>query len=605
MRSLRYSAALLAIAFLSPMPANAAITYLGKGILPYNATDFSGLTDVLPDGTPHNLLGGFGSAITYSGFGNRYYVTPDRGPGGGTVDYFDRFHEVDLQINNTGSGFVIVPTLIQTKLLRTAAGANFTGLSSVFDTPYTTDGTRRFDPEGVVLDRSGTSIYISDEYGPYIRQFRLSDGTLVRTLALPAKFGIAAPNADGTLELPPANTSGRQSNRGMEGLAISPDGKKLFGIMQNALIQDGALNAANSRVGFNNRIVEFDLVNNTTKEYVYPLAAANLGVNEMLAVNDHQFIVIERDGRGLGAGNTAQIKNLYLIDITGATDVSAITNLPTTGLPAGVTPVSKTLFINLLAATGIPAAQFPEKIEGLAFGPDLADGRHTLVVTNDNDFFGVSTPLVDNNFYVFAIDPTDLPTFQRQIIDFVPVPTLVELFRAIDTADGVRIEWRTDEAKVAKVEVMRAEDPKTEWTALHAPVTRDGLNEVVVDHDTDLGSTLWYRLDLALRSGSTFQSQPLRLDRTGGSSSFALSPLSPMPMRAGAGILSFAVPRAASVRLSIVDLQGRTVALLSDGVREAGRYTEALDASDLPAGLYFVRMQSKNVDLRQRLVIVK
>lgn len=28
---------------------------------------------------------------------------------------------------------------------------------------------------------------------------------------------------------------------------------------------------------------------------------------------------------------------------------------------------------------------FPEKIEGLAFGPDLADGRRLLIVTTDND----------------------------------------------------------------------------------------------------------------------------------------------------------------------------------------------------------------------------
>lgn len=604
MRLLRHCSALLVLALLSPLPSSAAITYLGKGVLPYNATDLSGLTSTFPDGTPHNLLGGFGSAITYSGVGNRYYVTPDRGPGGGTVDYYDRFHEIDLQITDTGAGYTITPSLIQTTLLRTPAGANFTGLSSVFDTPYTTDGTRRLDPEGLVLDRNRTSIYVSDEYGPYIRQFSIADGTLIRALPLPAKFGIAAPNADGTLELPPANTSGRQSNRGMEGLAISPDGRKLFGIMQNALIQDGALSGTNSRIGFNNRILEYDLVTNATREYVYPLAAANLGVNEILAVNDHQFLVIERDSRGLGAGNSAVTKNLYLIDITGATDVSGIANLPTSGLPTGVTAVSKTLFLNLLSSTGIAAAQFPEKIEGLAFGPDLADGRHTLIVTNDNDFLGMVSPLVDNNFYVFAFDTIDLPNQQRQQFD-LPVPTMVELFRAIDTADGVRIEWRTDDAQVSKVNVMRAEDPRTEWTAVEAPVNRSGLDRFIVDEAAGEGSSLWYRLDLSLRRGGTYSSQPLQVDRTGHSSGFALSPLTPTPMTGGAGVLSFSVPKAAAVRLSIVDVQGRTVAVLSDGVRQAGRYTEALDASDLAAGLYFVRMQSRNVDLRQRLVVVK
>ena len=36
--------------------------------------------------------------------------------------------------------------------------------------------------------------------------------------------------------------SGRQPHRGMEGLAISPNGTKLYGAMQSALIQDGEVN---------------------------------------------------------------------------------------------------------------------------------------------------------------------------------------------------------------------------------------------------------------------------------------------------------------------------------------------------------------------------
>ena len=46
-------------------------------------------------------------------------------------------------------------------------------------------------------------------------------------------------SAGNSLELYPAfNTTGRQANRGMEGLAITPNGRTLVGIMQNALLQD-------------------------------------------------------------------------------------------------------------------------------------------------------------------------------------------------------------------------------------------------------------------------------------------------------------------------------------------------------------------------------
>jgi hypothetical protein len=137
-------------------------------------------------------------------------------------------------------------------------------------------------------------------------------------------------------------------------------------------------------------------------------------VNEILAINDHEFLVIERDGN---AGAAAAFKKIFKIDIAAATnaatDIRAVAALPTTGLPTGVVPVSKVLFLDLLdPAFGLVGASFPEKIEGLAFGPDLPDGRHLLIVTNDNDFI----PAQPNRFLAFAIDRVHLPDFTPQDI---------------------------------------------------------------------------------------------------------------------------------------------------------------------------------------------
>jgi hypothetical protein len=35
---------------------------------------------------------------------------------------------------------------------------------------------------------------------------------------------------------------------------------------------------------------------------------------------------------------------------------------------------------------GLAGESFPEKLEGLTFGPRLLDGRDRLIVTSDNDF---------------------------------------------------------------------------------------------------------------------------------------------------------------------------------------------------------------------------
>jgi hypothetical protein len=74
-------------------------------------------------------------------------------------------------------------------------------------------------------------------------------------------------------------------------------------------------------------------------------------------------------------------------------------------------PVSKTLFIDLLDPDLNLAATIPEKLEGLAWGPDLPDGRHVLYVISDNDL----NPALATQIYSFAIDPA-LLDFAPQII---------------------------------------------------------------------------------------------------------------------------------------------------------------------------------------------
>jgi hypothetical protein len=49
--------------------------------------------------------------------------------------------------------------------------------------------------------------------------------------------------------------------------SVRPDGRTLFGMMQNALIQDHGLNGLD-RLGLNNRIIRIDLTTGQTNEYV-------------------------------------------------------------------------------------------------------------------------------------------------------------------------------------------------------------------------------------------------------------------------------------------------------------------------------------------------
>jgi hypothetical protein len=276
--------------------------------------------------------------------------------------------------------------------------------------------TLRFDPEGIRVGLFGT-FFVSDEYGPYLFEFG-PQGNLLRRLNVPDEFLIANPDADPNMELL-GNSSGRQANRGMEGLAISPNDRFLYGIMQSALLQDNGLRPGTTdRLGLNNRILKIDLLTGEKQEYVYVLDAINRGqgVSEILAMNDHEFLVVERDNRSnlQSPPQAPTRKTIYKIDLAGATDVSEIPTLPAGALPAGIVPVQKTLFIDLLDPTFNLAPTIAEKIEGLAWGPGLPDRRHLLYVTSDNDL----DPNLDTQIYAFAIEDS-LLSFEGQ---FLPLP---------------------------------------------------------------------------------------------------------------------------------------------------------------------------------------
>src|SRR5882757_3767015 len=157
------------------------------------------------------------------------------------------------------------------------------------------------------------------------------------------------------------NTSGRTANKGMEGLAITPDGRTLVGIMQNALIQDQAEggDAVNLL-----RIVTIDIfTGRTTHEYAYLLTTGS-GVSDIVALNNHELLVDERDGKGLGDGSKAKVKQVFKIDLRGAVDVGSMN-----GTEAATHAVGKTLFLDVvkaLTAAGFTSDQIPAKIEGLA-----------------------------------------------------------------------------------------------------------------------------------------------------------------------------------------------------------------------------------------------
>jgi len=150
-----------------------------------------------------------------------------------------------------------------------------------------------FDVESIQRVKDGT-YWLGDEFGPYLLHFDRAGRLLQAPVPLP---GVRAPeNPLGNPNLP--------SSKGFEGLAQSPDGRKLYPLLEGVVAGDpaGAL-----------RFNEFDLGRKefTGKRYTYQLEDPANAIGDAIAVDEDRFLVIERDS---GQGATAKFKRIYLAD---------------------------------------------------------------------------------------------------------------------------------------------------------------------------------------------------------------------------------------------------------------------------------------------------
>jgi hypothetical protein len=333
------------------------LSFLGETDVPFGST-FGGLQ-----------IGGL-SALTYDARHQQYYALSD-----------DRSSDARF--------FTLKIAVADGEL--TEGDVLFTGVQTLSDADGNRFAANSLDPEGLVLGRHGT-LYLSSEgdanalIPPFVDAFSLG-GRLTGELPVDTKF---LPTAD--------HSSGIRNNLAFEALTLTPDGKHLYVGTEDALFQDGP--AASLDMGSPSRIVAYETrTGEPVSEFVYmtePVHAAPVpagafatnGLVELLALdNEGTLLALERSF-ATGVGNDIK---LFLVHTEGATDVSGVASLE----GESYRPVEKTLLLDL-ADLGITL----DNVEGMTFGPDLPDGRKTLVLVSDDNFSDTQT----TQFLAFGLD---------------------------------------------------------------------------------------------------------------------------------------------------------------------------------------------------------
>jgi hypothetical protein len=307
---------------------------------------------------------------------------------------------------------------------------NYTGQAVPGGPNVTFDNVNRLalDSEALILRPDGSG-YIGDEYGANIYYFN-SNKQIVGSIVPPAALQPHLPAGTLNFQSTATPTNGRRNNQGFEGVSLSPDGTRLFAVLQSAARQDG--DSANNQNARQTRVLTYDLTGGATPttptaEYALTLPTYRLNGNggavdrtaaqsEVVALDDHRFLVLSRDGNGLGnsASNPSMYKSVLLVDTTvgnptnfvndAAANVEGgkITSVPGV-LNNNITPLTWTEAVNMLNSTQlnkfnveldtgvnqVTKLTLGEKWEGMSLvsanDPDHPND-YFLFIANDNDF---------------------------------------------------------------------------------------------------------------------------------------------------------------------------------------------------------------------------
>lgn len=398
-----------------------------------NQQPVQGISAVLPGSRFGTFLvmpdNGFGSKANSPDFLLRFYaVKPDfltaKGGSGKvfpvnpkTGKKLDSFNSESFVQLNDSAGKINFPIVAQQDIYPSSTPTNSTSISvdlAIQSNRWLTGGD--FDIESFRQDKDGT-FWFGDEFGPFLLHAAANGELLDAPIPLPNFLNLGDKSLVQSPDNPEFALSSEQeriaranlsSSKGFEGLAINASKTKLYAMLEGSLVPE----AQRDRLLIN----EFDLATKryTGEVFSYQLEDTTHAIGDLTAINDHEFLVIERDNKQGDPNNPefttpAQFKRIYKIDIS---------KLDSEGF------VDKELLVDLL---NIPD---PRNIGGngttngiftfpfVTIESVLPLNNKTLLVINDNNYpFSVGrTPgkADDSEFILIQLNqPLALDTFKR------------------------------------------------------------------------------------------------------------------------------------------------------------------------------------------------
>lgn len=268
-------------------------------------------------------------------------------------------------------------------------------------------------------------------------------------------------------------------------------------------------------------------------------------------------------------------------------------------------PVSLTLSPDPAVIAGADAAGHPKM-----YAPNPFEGgssvSHWDVTLTPN---ALMEPFINNDLS----SSVDLALGHFKDIGWFPGTTAVAMasFTSTNRADGILLRWQFGELSgVNVITLERARGEAGPWNAVRTELGQDGEATTALDTSAETGVTYYYRLNVRDSQGGVQLFGPVTGRREGSTPSveFLGSPR-PNPA-AGASTIAFRIAKPEFVRLSVLDVNGRKVATVHEGMMLPGDYSKTWNArndrnASVAPGVYFFALTTSEGMKTTRLAVVR
>ncbi|WP_195763488.1 esterase-like activity of phytase family protein [Duganella guangzhouensis] len=279
------------------------------------------------------------------------------------------------------------------------------------------------DPESMLIDADG-NFWFGEEFGPFLIKTDRTGKVLAKEIPVPNTLKLGSNPLVQTTNNPylVAGTANLPSSGGLESMTINTSRTRIYTMFERELSTDTdtqrrVMNVFDIASGaFLSTSYAYRVDNGTYVNAAGSTVKENFSVNDMTAINDHEFLVVEKD-RGAGDARTdnfpasgadrvaAKVKRVYKIDLN-KVDANGY--------------LVKELLVDLMNIADPKQLGGSATINGMFTFPmecvesvRILDSR-TLMLTNDNNYPGGSASRnpkkPDNNEFILVRLPAPLNT---------------------------------------------------------------------------------------------------------------------------------------------------------------------------------------------------